>query len=625
MAAESAPPSLAPAADPPRARPAREKRAQRALLACILALAAALRFHALDWGLDRTPHVDEGYFVGNVARMLATGSLDHGYYEYPGLMFYLLVPVLKLAGATSPPQASAYLAARAFVAFCGVLAVALAAVFGNRLAGSWAGLAAAAFLAVSPVHVETAHMLRPDVTLEVLLLLLFLACLRVGQRLRDDARAGVVLGLAVGLKFSGALALLTYLARRLSTPGPRWRGLALAGLVAAAMFALASPYALLRGHDFQAGVHEQLSYHYTRDLELRLPYSARLLGYLQVWLLALGPLGALLAASGLALVLVRAARQWLPFLLLPPLTALVFASTDFHFSRHMLPSLSVVALLAGVALQELGRRWRAAAVALALLALAVPLGAARLYLQQIKLPSTRDLAVAWLANARPDGARVATTVNSLGLDPRRFEILRLKDLGGLAQLQLEQADAVVTSALEEGAPAFEGWPAAVSLTPQGPYSGWPLLGRLRAPGREPRWLPLEAAQLQSNVAPGLLPALVDGRAESRWSVPAGEARGAEIVVRWPRPTRVAQVELLLGAPHQPGLALRLQVSEDGRRFHPWPSVPGRPQPETQVATLRPPSEVLLFPPVSVRALRVERRAGRRPWSVAELRVAAAPD
>ncbi len=599
--------------------------ARRVALAASLALAAALRFQSLDWGLTRTPHVDEGYFVGNAARMLATGSLDHGYYEYPGLMFYLLVPVLKLAGAGFPPQASAYLAARAFVALCGVLAVALAAQLGSRLAGPWAGLAAAAFLAVSPLHVETAHMLRPDVTLEVLLLLLFLACLRVGERLRDDARAGILLGLAVGLKFSGALALVVYLVRRFTIPGPRWRGLALAGLAAALAFALVSPYALLHLDAFRGGVHDQLSYHYTRDLAVRLPYGERLLGYLQAWWVALGPLGALLAAAGLALVLARSARRWLPFLLLPPLTAAVFASTDFHFARHMLPSLSVVALLAGVALERLGRRWPLPALLLALAALALPLRESRLYLRTIALPSTRDMAVDWLSGAAGRGARVVTTLNSLGLDPRRFEVLRLKELGPLAKLQLDQAEAAVTLAVEEHAGALAGWPATLPLMPPGRYSGLPVVVRLRDARPEPAWLPLAAAQLESKVAPGLLPALVDGRADSCWSVPAAEARGADLVVRWARPTRVAQVELVLGAPLEPGLALRLQVSEDGQRFRPWPAVPGRPLPELQLAALRPPSEVLLFEPVTLRALRLERRAGRRPWSVAELRVAAAGD
>ncbi len=557
--------------------------------------------------------------------MLATGSLDHGYYEYPGLMFYLLMPVLKLAGAGSPPQAHAYLAARAFGAFCGVLAVALAALFGNRLAGPWAGLAAAAFLAVSPLHVETAHMLRPDLALEVLLLLFFLACLRLGERGRDDARAGVLLGLAVGLKFSGALAVATYAARRLSTPGPRWRGLALAGAAAALAFVVVSPYALLHLGAFRAGVHDQISYHYTRDLTERLPYVERLLGYLQVWVVALGPVGAVLAAAGLVTVLAGAARRWLPFLLLPPLTAAVFASTDFHYARHMLPSLSIVALLAGVALERLGRRWPVPAALLALLALAFPLNDSRLYLRYIAFPSTREMAVDWLQGVAPRGGRVVTTLNSLGLDPRHFEVLRLKELGPAARLQLDQAEAAVTLAEEEDAPALAGWPAALRLEPRGQYSGLPVVGRLRVARPEPPWLPLEARQLRSDVAPELLPNLVDGREESRWSVPAGESRGAELVVRWPRPVRVSQVELLLGAPLQPGLALRLQVSQDGQRFHPWPVLPGRPQPELQVAALRPPSEVLLFEPVTLQALRLERRAGRRPWSVAELRVAAAPD
>lgn len=598
-------------------------RGERALLLGLLALAAALRFWALDWGLTRTPHVDEAYFVGNAARMLATGSLDHGYYEYPGLIFYLLVPVLKLVGCGDPPSAAAYLAARAFIATCGVLAVALCAHLGRRLAGTRAGLCAAALLAVSPVHVEAAHMFRPDVTLELFLLLLFLACLRVGMSPRADGLCGVALGLAVGTKFSGALGLVPYLLRRLAAPGPRWRGLALAGVAAAAVFVLVSPYALVHQRAFGEGVAEQLRYHYERDVTEAAPYPLRLLGYASVWLAALGPLGVLLAAGGVLVAVRRDARNWLPLLSLPPLTAAVFASTDFHFDRHMLPSMSVVALLAGLALQSLAERRARLALVLALLAPAWPLRASLRYLEEIQRPTTRDRAVDWLNAHVPAPARVLTSVNSLGLDRKRFEIVRFREPGALFELQARDADAIVSLAETEDRAPLAAWPLAQELQPGSPYEGPTLFVRLRqGPRVEPRWLTVADAQLEGSDNAQDLDLLRDGRLDTFWRVPKGEARRAWLRLRFAKPVRLQRLELLLGElPHLAGQSFRLQVSSDGNAFRPWPVAAGRPAPADQHAGPPGPSELLLFPPVEVLALRLERHAAKRPWGVAELRVA----
>src|SRR5437870_4890384 len=113
----------------------------RVLLVLILVLGAALRFTGLGWGLRHLPDLDERWFVEDVARMLSARDLDHRFYEYPGLFFYLLAPVLAFL---HPPDfgPSAYLAARAVVALFGVASVGLTYVLGARLADRGAGLAA---------------------------------------------------------------------------------------------------------------------------------------------------------------------------------------------------------------------------------------------------------------------------------------------------------------------------------------------------------------------------------------------------------------------------------------------------------------------------------------------------
>ena len=70
-----------------------------------------LRFTALGWGLRHTPDLDEQFFVENVRGMLARGDLDHRFHEYPGLVFYLLLPVVAAVDRTTLAR-EGYLLAR---------------------------------------------------------------------------------------------------------------------------------------------------------------------------------------------------------------------------------------------------------------------------------------------------------------------------------------------------------------------------------------------------------------------------------------------------------------------------------------------------------------------------------
>jgi 4-amino-4-deoxy-L-arabinose transferase-like glycosyltransferase len=166
-----------------------------ALLA-IVVLAAALRLIGLTWGLRHPVHFDEQAFVENAQRMIDEGDLDHRFYYYPGFFFYLLCPVLRLFCDGSPPGPASYLAARGLVAAFGALNVALLYRLGEEMLGRRAGLLAALLLAVSPVAVETAHTVKPDVVLQTFVLLALLAFRRVGPSVRGDVVSGVALGLA---------------------------------------------------------------------------------------------------------------------------------------------------------------------------------------------------------------------------------------------------------------------------------------------------------------------------------------------------------------------------------------------------------------------------------------------
>jgi len=149
-------------------------------LGSILLLAGVLRFTGLGWGLRHTPHWDERVFVENAVQMVAARDLDHRYYEYPGLFFYLLYPVLGIGGFAPPATPAAYLAVRGVVAAFGVASVAGVYLLGTRLSGPAAGLVGALLLAASPLDVSTAHEVRPDVVLQFFVLVALLAFRRIG-------------------------------------------------------------------------------------------------------------------------------------------------------------------------------------------------------------------------------------------------------------------------------------------------------------------------------------------------------------------------------------------------------------------------------------------------------------
>lgn len=615
-------PPETPAAPPPAWR-----RGGLALLFLTLCLAAGLRATHLDWGLRHTPHADEQYFVRNVVRMLRTGSLDHGFYEYPGLLFYLLAPVVALGGARQPPGPDDYLAARALIAGFGVVSVAVMAGFGRRLAGRNAALVAAGLLAVSPVHVETAHRVRPDIALETLTLLALWSYLSLGTRLRDDARAGLATGLAVGLKFSGGLLAVPFLVQRCLRAGARLRGVLLASVLGGLIFVLVSPYAVLAHEAFTAGVETQLAYHY-QDVPQTVPaYPWRVWGYVVVWPKALGLLGALAASVGLVLVLARAPRGWLPFLLLPPLTALVFGSTYVHSDRQMVPSLGIVALLAGVACQALIERRRWLGVLFAALMLAQPLVTSLRYLEAIGRTGTRDLAADWLAAQAPPQARVLTDVMGFALPPERFELQYVRFFGPLADWQARNADFVVSVAGEERSGRFAELPVVHRITPQSPFEGPALLLRRVPAGAQARYVdvPWSQAHLAASDNASALPALTDGRLDTFWDSALHAGATPYVEVTFSEPVQLARVELLLGTrPFDAGRRLRLAASLDGTTFEALESARGRPAIRKQLGAGDDLSEVLLCAPTRLRALRIERpveAAAPFPrWSIAELRV-----
>lgn len=604
---------------PPSTAPALSAARTAGALLLILLLAGVLRFTGLGWGLRHPPFSDERSFVTATAGMLARGDLDHRFYEYPGLFFYLLLPLLAWLPAEARTGPAAYLMARALVAAFSLASVAVVFFLGRRLGGARLGLVAALMLAVSPVDVSTAHMVRPDVVLGTFVLLALIAFDRL-ERPAGDALSGLGLGLAASVKFTGLLLLPSYLLQRAFVPGRRLGGALRAALFTALVGVIATPYALLRPADFARGARYQLTAHY-RGSGAAPGLADNLAFYLRTAEQALGPLGALLAMWGVVVAL-REGRRWLPVLLFPVVLMLVMSTAELRFSRFLVPATGLLALFAARAVEALGARARWLAALLALLAVLPPLGAAAQYVRKSARPSPRDMALDWIAAHVPPGARVLDLCRDLsfGLDARRYEIVELRPKTRHVARLAAEMDLIV--AYPDAAARLDGFESVLHVRADRGEAPFELL--VPGPGRRIPYspLPLAGARLRVSSGPERAEALRDGDAGTTWGAATPASAGADwIEVRLAEPRRVGRVELALGTPPRPCAGrLGLQGSADGAGWDELAVLPGRPAPEDQLGAR---SEVLVLAALPLRALRITCSGrGPGPWEVAELSLAA---
>ena len=591
-------------------------RPQAAILAAILVVAAALRVVGLDWGLRHPPHGDESAFVLNVHRMIVEGDLDHRYYEYPGLFFYVLYPFLRMVMGSEPPTPAAYLAARAVVAACGVAAVALQFAFARHLVTAGPALFSAALLAVSLVAVQTAHSVRPDVALQALYLVALIAMLRLDGRAPAALRAGAALGAAAAIKFSGVFLVPALIARRLLVPGRRARGLLLAGAAAAATFVVASPYSVLHLGEFVEGVETQVSHHYEEspDPELVKSYRDMVVLYLGIWARALSMPATVLSILGL-LAVARAPRRWGPLLLVPVTAIAVFATSQVRHDRFLLPALVVAFALAAAGWAEVWSVSRRLAVLVAVVALALPLLASIRYLRDVSRPGTGDRAIDWAASALPEGARVLTRLD-LGLDQSRVEVFKVPRLD--RRVQVLASDLVFATHRDDAFP-LAGLVPTATFHPTGRYDGPPITAWSVPDAMRPQRaaIALAGATLTSSSGAATLPAAIDGRPDTWWHTDEIQQAGDFLAVELGREADLSGIEL--GLDREPRFAareLQVQVRAGGSWTRP-PWVHGRTLPEDQRL---PASQVLLLlRPVRADAIRlVLTRNGGRRWGIAEL-------
>jgi len=301
------------------------------LLYLIFLLGVLLRVYGLNWGAPYYFFHPDELRLYYAVRDISLENLNPHFFAYGSLPIYLLKLGQQIA-LLLPFRASEYeacfLAGRTLSALLGSATLLVLYQLGKEFYSWKVGLGAAAFLAVTVLHVQLSHFLTVDIMLTFFItLVLYYGARWIHQpaRLRYYMLAGACTGLALATKFS-ALPLLgvLWVAHLLALPPRRffhprsWGFLLLAFFVAGGTFLLAEPYALLDHSEFYRQVKEQsdlargaLQYPYTLQYEGTYPYFYHLRNLVRY---ALGiPLGvlALVGTGYMGLVtLRRGVRAW---------------------------------------------------------------------------------------------------------------------------------------------------------------------------------------------------------------------------------------------------------------------------------------------------------------------------
>lgn len=412
------------------------------LLGVVALAGLLLRLRGVTWGLPYLYDPDEHFLVDPAVGFVTSGgNLNPHSFFYPGTtIMYLLglayfgywvvghfagwFPDLQVfAGTFASTPSSFYLIARILAATLSTVSIPLVYGLGRTMAGTGAALAAATFVALSPLHVDYARVVRTDPLMTVFLLAAMLSAVKA----MDSPSAGgffltgIFIGLATATKLPGVSgALIPVLAIVLAQAPPaapwalrtRWLGAAFLGGMAG--FFGAAPFIVTGIREvywvlMMEGSRAHLSATGTRGVPNYLWYLKWPLRH------ALGLPLELMALLGFLVSCRVRSRPRLLLLSFSLLFLLGIGMSLKRWDRWIVPLVPFVAILAALGVERIVQalRWLrtrplaqdGAVVALGL-ALVIPSVSEGLYQGGLTL-DTRDIAKAWIERHVPSGARLA--------------------------------------------------------------------------------------------------------------------------------------------------------------------------------------------------------------------------
>ena len=446
-------------------------------------LALLIRMWNLKWGYPFNYHPDEHRIYDNAVEMFRNGTFNPHYFDWPSLLFYLEMgaisvlhaiahtPLVVLDGPGASPgmiveaQLGYLTLGRAKVAIMGALTAAFIAASArvpqtrSMFLAAVAGFAAA----VVPLHVLHSHYLTPDIPAAFGVAMALFLAIRVADRgvsLKRVLLCGLAVGIAGGVKYTGAVVAVSVAVGILLSGGPLWKRLSsivLAGLVAVTTFVLTTPYSILDTEAFLGGLGFDFS-HY---------FSGHTGDETNSWLLSVLPklwndnvVGPVILGFGLAAILLMGMKRCRvvlgknvaiasSFVLA---YAILYGTTQVPFERTLIlliPGL-VLLMVNGVAACQIAIRSRFLRHCFALLVVAtlVPTAlAGGREAHRLGLTRTQTLSHAWIVENIPPGAHIDREYDGPHLDFRRYVVrahFTLADMD-VSSLYEQSTDYVVLS------------------------------------------------------------------------------------------------------------------------------------------------------------------------------------
>lgn len=508
------------------------------LLGSILLLAAAVRLYSVAFGLPALNDPDELTFELGAIKMLSGPTLNPGWFGHPATTTMYVLAVLTIAifglghlfgrfptieafaDALYADPSWALLPGRVAMVLFAVATIYLAYRLTRELFDRNTALAAAALLAINPVHVTWSQIIRSDMMACFFMLLGMLAALRIlrHDRWRDYVLAALWLGAAMATKWPYALTALAVIAavvaRGVAHPAERLRGLirlALCGVLALVFLFLISPYLLLDHQTALRNMHGEAQIHHLGATG-GTPWE-------NAWWYLTGPLATGLGGLGLAFagwglaIMVR--RREAAAVVLPVVIgfALVLCVQNLVWERWVLSLMPLLAIAAAVAFRDLvGRTARLprplarGAIAVVGLALLLPPALRAQADTRARLDDTRQFASRWAEAHVAPGSTVLLEHFAFDLLPRPWHFLfpfgsvgcidARATLGGKIQLSTVQSGRGTRTNIDYGTVAADKRESCAA--------DYAILTQADRYAAESRAFPVEAAAYRELIARGTL-------------------------------------------------------------------------------------------------------------------------
>lgn len=447
-------------------------------LVVVLVVAFVLRFLHLGHGIPYQIGIDEPEIMSRVVRMMKTGNINPQFFDYPGFIFALHLPVACvrfLVGAVmqqfptldSVTMDDFFLWSRAVTALLGVATVFVVHQVGMRW-GARHGLLAAGLMAVMPMHVRESHYVLTDVPVTFFTALTLLMSLAAHEKttVTAFAWAGAVAGLAMGTKYTAGLAILMPVIAAwmtLNAKPSRIACVAAAVVAWVVAFLVVAPYTLLDLPGFLNGFARLMTAYRPRGADAELGSVI----YLKHLLKNFGWPAMILMFSGLVLGIVRAVRgpgrvRWTLLITFPVVFFFSISRQGLIFARYLLPAVPFACVLAAIAVisgVSLLRRFNipraprtALIVALTVAAVLPPTVTAVEYVRMIGRTSTQAQAYRWLTQHATETTKVVVERYEVRLPTPRFKVEYISRLTDRSYEEFRNAGAryLVTSSLVYG-------------------------------------------------------------------------------------------------------------------------------------------------------------------------------